>query len=589
VHRKEQALLLLDEACAELTDCCLFDNQGQAGHGKDGYLTLTRCLLQRFITCGEYNGGSVQIRQSALVEFPVDDERFVDGDNDGIYFTTGHHVVSDTLIGWAKDDGLDSGSGGAGAVLATNCWVESCYHEGFAWSGGGRVVTNLDCVVINCGQGIEAGWSSSDNSPEVFADRCLSLGNSVGARFGDNYDWTYNGFLRVSNSLLLYNQRNIWGMNWDDWTYRSGQMDLRGNYVSVPETNHPGNVLWQPAGEGWRLARFMTTPPASPIGLAFATRALHAELSVLTNGLPVGLSTFTTNTVTTEYLIESPGRVLAVGTLAFAPGQTVCLLPMSLELPPATDIVRVTLRNPTHAEYTGPTQFHFLKPMRPRLIPPGSVWRYLDDGSNQGVAWQALEFNDESWKSGPAELGFGDNDEATVINGGPSGSRFATTYFRRQFYLPDPAAFSGLIVNLRRDDGAIVYLNTNEVFRSNMPTGEVTQATYTGQATTSETAFFSTNVNARLLRPGTNLLAVELHQADKDSSDLSFELELIGVPQPRLEFGRLGMAVILFWADPAYYLEQADSVAGPWQSAAEAAFPATVSPPSPKFYRLRRP
>ena len=60
-------------------------------------------------------------------------------------------------------------------------------------------------------------------------------------------------------------------------------------------------------------------------------------------------------------------------------------------------------------------------------IPLGTTWKYLDDGSNQGTAWTAPSFNDSSWSSGPAELGFGDGGEATTINSGN-----ITTYIRAQ-------------------------------------------------------------------------------------------------------------------------------------------------------------
>ena len=39
------------------------------------------------------------------------------------------------------------------------------------------------------------------------------------------------------------------------------------------------------------------------------------------------------------------------------------------------------------------------------LVPDGSDWKYLDDGSNQGTAWRDTLFNDSSWDSGPAQLG----------------------------------------------------------------------------------------------------------------------------------------------------------------------------------------
>jgi hypothetical protein len=42
------------------------------------------------------------------------------------------------------------------------------------------------------------------------------------------------------------------------------------------------------------------------------------------------------------------------------------------------------------------------------LVPTGSVWKYLDNGSDQGTAWRAASFNDSTWRSGPAQLGYGD-------------------------------------------------------------------------------------------------------------------------------------------------------------------------------------
>ena len=59
----------------------------------------------------------------------------------------------------------------------------------------------------------------------------------------------------------------------------------------------------------------------------------------------------------------------------------------------------------------------------PCSCPPGAVWRYLDNGSDQGTAWRAAAFNDTGWKSGAAELGYGDGDEATVVGYGPNSTR----------------------------------------------------------------------------------------------------------------------------------------------------------------------
>jgi hypothetical protein len=53
------------------------------------------------------------------------------------------------------------------------------------------------------------------------------------------------------------------------------------------------------------------------------------------------------------------------------------------------------------------------------LVPTGAIWKYLDNGSDQGTAWRSAGFNDASWASGPAQLGYGDGDEATVVSFGP--------------------------------------------------------------------------------------------------------------------------------------------------------------------------
>jgi tartrate-resistant acid phosphatase type 5 len=169
------------------------------------------------------------------------------------------------------------------------------------------------------------------------------------------------------------------------------------------------------------------------------------------------------------------------------------------------------------------------------LVPAHSAWRYLDDGSDQGTAWRGIAFDDSGWRSGAAELGYGDRDEATVVRYGPStGSRYITTYFRRSFTVASPAAVSRLTLSLLRDDGAVVYLNGTEVVRSNMPTTEIT---YTTPARYSlgapqEATFYDYNVNPSLLVEGTNVLAVEVHQANPTSSDLSFNLKLNGALAP---------------------------------------------------------
>ncbi len=163
------------------------------------------------------------------------------------------------------------------------------------------------------------------------------------------------------------------------------------------------------------------------------------------------------------------------------------------------------------------------------LVAAGSTWRYRDDGTNQGTAWRGVGFNDSTWSSGAAQLGYGDGDESTTVSFGPSSTnKYITTYFRRTFTVASPSALSSVELGLLRDDGAVVYLNGTEIVRSNMPAGTIGFTTRAASTTGDENGYTPYSVNPALFVAGTNTLAVEVHQADPTSSDLGFDLSLSG-------------------------------------------------------------
>ncbi|MBI4601843.1 MAG: DNRLRE domain-containing protein [Planctomycetes bacterium] len=169
------------------------------------------------------------------------------------------------------------------------------------------------------------------------------------------------------------------------------------------------------------------------------------------------------------------------------------------------------------------------------LIAPASAWRYDDTGTDLGTAWGTAAFDDSSWASGPAQLGYGDGDEATVLSFGPDANdKHPTCYFRQAFSLPDPSAYQTYTVRFVRDDGLVIYANGQEAVRSNMPSGTIAYGTFASSAVGApdESAWQELPLDAALLVPGDNLIAVEVHQANSTSSDLSFALELIGTPAP---------------------------------------------------------
>lgn len=184
-----------------------------------------------------------------------------------------------------------------------------------------------------------------------------------------------------------------------------------------------------------------------------------------------------------------------------------------------------TARNPD--EFVGGQRFTF-DFNKLTAVPRGARWRYLDDGRDPGDAWTSPDFDDAKWALGQAELGFGDFP-VTTVDGGPADSRHITTWFRHTFDVPDPSVYRNVVLGLKVDDGAIVYLNGQELFRLGLPAnaGPDTLADLLVEGAREET-FLNVPVPKalELLRRGRNVLAVEVHQHSKDSPDLSFDLEL---------------------------------------------------------------
>jgi hypothetical protein len=129
-----------------------------------------------------------------------------------------------------------------------------------------------------------------------------------------------------------------------------------------------------------------------------------------------------------------------------------------------------------------------------------------------------------------AALPDGDRRAAsTTLNSGPFDAQVITYYFRRSFTVSNSAAFDNLKLLLRRHDGAIVYLNGTEVARSNMPPGPAEYRTLsTGRGSDEGLIWWEFRLSGRLLTPGRNVIAAEVHRDDPYSSDVLFDLQLLG-------------------------------------------------------------
>ena len=166
------------------------------------------------------------------------------------------------------------------------------------------------------------------------------------------------------------------------------------------------------------------------------------------------------------------------------------------------------------------------------VVPLNQTWKFLADGTDQGAAWQQASFDDSTWASGVAELGYGDGDEATTVpfvdadTGTAGDQKNATTYFRNQFSITDAAGVSAVSLSVKYDDAVAIYVNGVEVVRSSNLAANAAFNQYASSGVPDESAYATFAIDPGHLVEGVNVIAAEVHQADPGSSDISFSLSL---------------------------------------------------------------
>ena len=169
-------------------------------------------------------------------------------------------------------------------------------------------------------------------------------------------------------------------------------------------------------------------------------------------------------------------------------------------------------------------------PAGTNVLGPATTWSFTDTRVDLGATWKdpGYAVSVPLWRSGVPQFGFGDGDEATVVGRGgtTSSTGVITWYFRTSFEVANPAVVNALAAGLVRDDGAVVFVNGVEVFRSNLPAGPLgfTTKASTNLGGADERTPVSFSVPPSALVAGTNVIAVELHNVGPTNSDASFQL-----------------------------------------------------------------
>ncbi|MGK0190777.1 MAG: hypothetical protein ACI9R3_006608, partial [Verrucomicrobiales bacterium] len=162
------------------------------------------------------------------------------------------------------------------------------------------------------------------------------------------------------------------------------------------------------------------------------------------------------------------------------------------------------------------------------VVELGSEWKYHDETADLGTAWRQAEFDDSGWKSGPGLFGFEsrtlpDPGIQTALNRDSAGG-LITYYLRKEFEFTRNTAGSRISISHILDDGAVYYLNGQEIGRVRMPDGVIDWQTVGDKVPVEgdfELDVISVDGSA-FLQPGRNVLAAEVHNESASSSDVVF-------------------------------------------------------------------
>ncbi|MEE3195393.1 MAG: CotH kinase family protein [Candidatus Neomarinimicrobiota bacterium] len=154
------------------------------------------------------------------------------------------------------------------------------------------------------------------------------------------------------------------------------------------------------------------------------------------------------------------------------------------------------------------------------------VWSYFVGTNAPPDNWNELSFDTSNWSSGQGGFGYADEDDNTVI------PNTLSVFFRKSFNVPALEEILSLAIHADYDDGFVLYINGIEILRSDnmgQPGSQVAydQTTDTDheaimyQGSAPEVFVLYPNDLDGVLNAGENVLAVEVHNVNETSSDMS--------------------------------------------------------------------
>ena len=157
------------------------------------------------------------------------------------------------------------------------------------------------------------------------------------------------------------------------------------------------------------------------------------------------------------------------------------------------------------------------------IIDVNQPWKYFLPNSEPSATWKSYNFAETGWLTGSTGIGFGDNDDNTVI---PTGT--ISVFMRRKFTVTNLNELKSLWFHIDYDDGFVAFLNGTEICRAGLG-APGSPVAYNLSAASHEAKMFNGGSPdgfdisdfIPLLKENENVLAIQVHNAGAGSSDLT--------------------------------------------------------------------
>ena len=220
------------------------------------------------------------------------------------------------------------------------------------------------------------------------------------------------------------------------------------------------------------------------------------------------------------------------------------------------------------------------------LVPDGVQWKYVKGLQEPPGAWREPDFDDSGWSAGSTAIGYGESFIATNL--GDMRGNYSTVYLRKTFDVITLDAFDTLLLDVKYDDGVVVWINGELAYQDNVATPEMPHDG-TARSAIEDTSFIRVPLGdaRQFLVDGTNVIAVQVLNASLGgSSDCFLDLRLVGEATPD-DDGQTPDVPLVYRREPGKY-----EIEAVWESPEQTEFNSEVTIPGStlrpgRTYRVR--